>query len=155
MPPPQCPECGRFLSNDFVQGLLAEDEPCPRCGSMLQAAQFRDSPAVQQAPEPLAASVRPPDLPPESVRRAEDGRDVLEGWDERTGTLPDPDATAGRDELLVTVGTIVVAGVAGGLVGALVAPRHRSVGTAVGTLVAAAAAAAGSRIFAAPPGELW
>jgi ribosomal protein S27AE len=35
VPPPQCPECGRFLATAFVNQIKASASPCPRCGTSL------------------------------------------------------------------------------------------------------------------------
>ena len=35
MPPKRCPECGRFLANEFVASLATASAPCPRCGTSL------------------------------------------------------------------------------------------------------------------------
>jgi ribosomal protein S27AE len=35
VPPPQCPECGRFLATAFVNQIQASARPCPRCGTSL------------------------------------------------------------------------------------------------------------------------
>lgn len=145
--PPKCPSCGRFLSNDFVQGLLAEPAPCPRCGTELTADLFHGSEALVHAPEPLAESVRPPDLPPEEVRPPEE-RDPLEDWDRVPAGASPVDAGGGAMSRAVPttpyqIGAIVVAGVVGGLIGGLVTRGSRS-GTVVGTLVGAAAGALGT-----------
>lgn len=146
--PPKCPSCGRFLSNDLVQGLLAEPATCPRCERTLTADDFHGSEVLQHAPEPLAESVRPPDLPPETVRP----RDVLEGWDE----APAAEVVALRSPRVAPGGAtgavlaIVAAGVLGGLLGGLSAGRHRRLGAVVGTLLGAAGAALGLRRPGAP-----
>jgi hypothetical protein len=144
--PERCPECGRFLSRGLVQSLLAEPAPCPRCASTLTAEMFHGSDALVHAPEPLAESVRPPDLPPGSVREPEE-RDVLAGWDlapeptERRTTITAP---------LTAAAAIIGAGVVGGLIGGLSARRHRSAASVVGTLVGAGIAIAGARVLDVP-----
>lgn len=155
MPPPQCPDCGRFLSHDFVEGLAEAPSDCPRCGTSRALDDFVDYLAdanIDLAAEALSSEA--------VVHRAPDGdddqlRDVLAGWD-RPSVLPPAVPVADEDEeRFVTAATIVVAGVAGGLVGGLVFPRHRSGGAVFGTLVGAGVGAASSRIFtdmrAGPP----
>lgn len=167
MPPAQCPECGRFLAKGFVQNLATEASDCPKCGTRLSAAQFPDELGQAAAPdgpveEPAAAaelrddttpdpddlSVRPPDLDPGDVRASADG-DPLQGWDPpdadvveldrfRAGRRPPPD------------GAIVAgAGVAGALVGALVADR-RVRGATLGLVVGLAAAATARQVWTLP-----
>jgi hypothetical protein len=53
VPPPKCPECGRFLKRSLVESLTAAPTPCPRCETGLVASMF-----------PEERSVRPPDLGP-------------------------------------------------------------------------------------------
>jgi hypothetical protein len=53
VPPPKCPECGRFLKRTLVESLTADPTPCPRCETGLVASMFPDD-----------RSVRPPDLGP-------------------------------------------------------------------------------------------
>jgi hypothetical protein len=141
--PLRCPECGRFLSNEFVQGLIAEPGPCPRCETVLDADQFHGTAPLIHAPEPLAESVRPPDLPADEVVPPEE-RDVLAGWD--TDEHPERMVAAP----LGAAAAIVGAGVIGGLVGGLAARRHRSAGAVIGTLAGATAAIVSSRVFDTP-----
>jgi hypothetical protein len=76
VPPPQCPECGRFLKQSYVDQLSADPTSCPRCGTGLVASMFpedrsvrppdlgpADATAVPAAPA-ADRSVRPPDLGP-------------------------------------------------------------------------------------------
>ncbi len=157
MPPPQCPECARFLSNAFVVGLGDEPAPCPRCGTVLtvdadgapvpasEAAPAETAPAGATAPPaaeprevPEPPSVRPPDLPAAAVR----DRDVLEGWDEEA--LPGRAPAEGTPILGFTpaeLGTIVGAGLVGGLMGAWLAGEYRRLGATVGAAAAAGMAA--------------
>lgn len=169
MPPAQCPECGRFLARAFVQSLATEPADCPKCGARLSSAQFPeelgqaaspDAPVEEPAaaaelrgdatPDPDPASVRPPDLDPGEVRTAEDGaRDPLAGWDRphadvveldrfRAGRRPPPD------------GAIVAgAGIAGALVGAVLA-RRRAAGAAVGLAAGVGAAAVARQVWRLP-----
>lgn len=150
--PPKCPQCGRFLSNAFIRALLDEPATCPRCGTTLNAEQFSGSDALAMAPPD--GSVRPPDLPPESVRPTAEERDVLEGWDQPAEVIdlqarrgvPEP-AVADR---LRAMAVVMAAGVVGALLGALILRRHRRLGAILGTFAASMAsrspgAAAGRR----------
>lgn len=149
--PPRCPECGRFLSNAFVQGLLAEPGACPRCATTLTADQFHGADALLQAPEPLAESVRPPDLPPESVRPSAD-RDVLAGWDQPASVEADRSGRAGGGavagvpvrEVAGVVGAGIAGGLLGGLLGALLS-RRRTLLAVIGTLFGAGLAVLASQ----------
>jgi hypothetical protein len=142
VPPPQCPECGRFLSNGFVRGLLSAPASCPRCDALLTAGRFAGSDALATGPGSSGESVRPPDLAPASVRPE---RDVLEGWDRPTDVLPGREAGDLAAGWARTVATVVAAGVAGGLLGAVLSRRNRPVLAALGTVVGAGAAVLGSR----------
>ncbi len=146
--PRRCPECGRFLATAFVEGLLDEPAPCPRCETVLTPDRFPDlqgtATATDAAEGTPPASVRPPDLPPEEVRG-----DVLAGWDDEdlastVQQLADP-RNAG------IVAAIIGAGVAGGLIGGLVASRRRPAWTVAGTLVGAALAVLGTRVVEDDP----
>lgn len=160
MPPPQCPECGRFLSKAFMVGLGDGAADCPRCETALTADRFdaADLPASVSATEvepPSDAvtdasadtSVRPPDLPPPDV---ESDRDVLEGWDRSDAEVIDlleRRASVGGADPTTVIGTVLGAGVAGGLLGAVVARNHRPFGAIIGTLAGASGAVLGMRLF--------
>ena len=176
MPPPQCPECGRFLSKAFMVGLADGPVACPRCETDLTADRFDpdDLPealagseeAVDPEAEATAAaagvaagavedaqreepdtSVRPPDLPPGDV---DTDRDVLEGWDRPDAEVIDlleRRASVGGADPSVVVGTLVGAGLAGGVLGAVVARNNRSFGALVGSLAGASGAMLGMRLF--------
>lgn len=127
MPPQQCPECGRFLKNAFVQSLGAEPTPCPRCETGLVAAMFgleEPEPALEEAagpevpaPSPAEASVRPPDLQPTQVR--DEPADVLESWDRGVGAPSVVDRAPFPMDAVVLAG----AGLVGGLLGSLFGER--------------------------------
>ncbi len=157
--PPRCPECGRFLSKAFVEGLLAEPAACPRCATTLQAELFHGEDGPAPPPEPSRESVRPPDLPPDEVR-SEPDRDPLEDWDRGGGPTTDTRLElverAGGDLVAAPVGAalaIVGGGVLGGLVGGLATRRHRSVGAVIGTLAGASAVVLGARALGVPLGD--
>jgi hypothetical protein len=163
VPPPQCPECGRFLRHTTVASLTAEPTPCPRCETGLVAAMFPDVTSVRPPdlgtadataapPSPVSldtrGSVRPPDLVPVMVR--DEPRDVLAGWD--VGADPaelerwrDDRAPFPQDAAIV-----LGAGVVGGLLGALVAER-RGRNVALGAAVGAFGAAAVRQVWRLEP----
>ncbi len=144
MPPPQCPECGRFLSKAFMVGLTDGPEDCPRCEGSLTADRF-DPEALPASV--AAASVRPPDLPPSDVDAE---RDVLEGWDRPDAEvieLLERRASVGGADPAAVIGTVLGAGLAGGVLGAIVARNHRPFGAVVGTLAGASGAMLGMRLF--------
>lgn len=142
--PDRCPECGRFLRGDFVVGLAEGPADCPGCGVVLTAERFDD--AAARGVEDTTSSVRPPDLPVEELRTD----DVLAGWDEGHEPTVEP-LTELRElfppERLTEVFAVVAAGVAGGVLGGLLLPRHRSFGAFAGTLAGAAGALLGAGIL--------
>lgn len=149
--PPRCPECGRFLSTDFVDDLRAAPAACPRCEVELTADRFSGGEAASEPgavgePGTPPTSVRPPDLPPDDFRAVVGRDDVLAGWDEGPSGTPSVEGPVVASALAVLAG-----GVLGGLIGGLSSRRHRSLGTVVGTLLGALAALAGSRALG-PPG---
>lgn len=152
MPPPQCPECGRFLSKAFMVGLADGAADCPRCEAALTPDRFDPADLPPSVPateaEPVSdTSVRPPDLPPPDLER---DRDVLEGWDHQEAEvieLLERRASVGGAGPTTVIGTVLGAGVAGGLLGAVVARNHRSFGAIIGTLAGASGAVLGMRLF--------
>lgn len=59
MPPKRCPECGRFLSNEFVASLADASLPCPRCETPLEAdALVGGARSSRRAPRDRAAEPR-------------------------------------------------------------------------------------------------
>jgi len=165
VPPKQCPECGRFLKNAFIDALDGIGTPCPRCDGTLTAAMFAGSfggsggaagPATRSEPLLVPAggsgdevSVRPPDLEPEAVR--DRSPDVLAGWDVGVG---EAEVAAWRqDRRPVPVDTLVVvgAGVAGVVAGLLLLPEHRLRGASFGALSGFAGAATVRRVWRLRP----
>ena len=157
MPPKQCPECGRFLKNAFIDALGDIGTPCPRCEGTLTASMFEGSddaagPATRSEPMLVPAggagdevSVRPPDLEPEAVR--DRSPDVLAGWDVGVGEAEV--ASWRQDRRPVPVDTLVVvgAGVAGVVAGLLLLPEHRLRGASFGALGGFAGAATARRVW--------
>lgn len=154
MPPEQCPECGRFLSNAFVTGLAAADAPCPKCETTLVAAMFSvaetDVAEVEPA-VPTSGAVRPPDLEPQAsgatVRPPDQSH--LAGWD--TGGAPvttiDPSEHRGFDP--VVFGVLTAGGALAGLgLGGLLASKRRGLGATFGVIVGAAAGAVTAQLSA-------
>ena len=143
MPPTKCPICGRFLKNEFLQGLDEGGSPCPRCGTVLTAEMFGLEPAVATTTGPT--SVRPPDLAPVE-------RDVLDGWDRPADVIDlserrDAMRAAAAADSLVTIAMVVGGGLAGGMIGGLVLRRRRrTVGTVLGTVTGATAALVAARL---------
>lgn len=150
MAPAQCPECGRFLSTTFIASLTVESADCPKCETLLTAAQF----GLDQAPgvttpkdrdeEPAqAAELRPE--PPVDMPTPVPVRDVLADWDRGDASVRDLAAHGGRGappDAAIVGG----AGAAGLLLGVLVSER-RGRGGLVGLLIGVLAAAAARRVW--------
>jgi hypothetical protein len=146
MPPSQCPQCGRFLSRDFVLGLATEPAPCPKCELLLSPAQFPEVLGAAAAPdgpieEPVGAA---------EVRAEVTGADAepLEGWDDPGGQVVDLDRfrqEAPPADAIILAGT----GLFGAVVGALVSER-RGRGALIGLLVGLAAAAKARQVWKLP-----
>jgi hypothetical protein len=174
VPPPRCPECGRFLKSTMVELLTSTPTPCPRCGTGLVATMFPehhtvegdDGAAASVRPPDLHAStrpsappagapavvddvrgdgsIRPPDLVPVMVR--DEPRDVLAGWDEGLDAS-DPDRWREDRAPFPTDAVVVLgAGAVGALLGALVGPR-RARNAALGGV--------GGVVVAAVARQLW
>lgn len=166
MPPAQCPECGRFLKRSLVTGLAEAPAPCPGCGAELRADMFASAPVVDAAnPEsatsdtaPAAAaavdeaasdgdeaSVRPPDLVPQTVR--DDTSDVLAGWD--VGAGPDEVARWRDDTAPFPIDAAVVLGfgAAGMLAGWAVGRDGRLRSALAGAVAGAVAASVARRVW--------
>ena len=121
MPPKRCPECGRFLSNEFVVSLATASAPCPRCEAPLTPDTVVGGSARSQRTAAASdargddGSVRPPDLDPSEVRSQD--VDVLAGWD--LGATPEEVASWRVDRRPFPVDTVTV--VAGSVLGAVLA----------------------------------
>lgn len=167
----QCPECGRFLSGAFVEGLAVESTPCPKCETLLTASHFDlDGPGADARPDgadeepagaaalreeqpdlpestrdPVAAaaptSVRPPDLDPTDVRD-----DVLADWDRPGADVLDLAARRTDTSAPPDAAVVAGAGAAGLLLGALLSDR-RTRGGLLGLLLGVVAAAAARRVW--------
>ncbi len=128
MPPHQCPGCGRFLRNALVDALGEGARPCPGCGEELTSTRSGGD-----------VSVRPPDLPLDSVGAT---GDVLAGWD--VGADDDEVASWQLDRRPAPIDATIVlgAGTVGLLLGATFgAPRRgRTALLAAGTSMLIAAA---------------
>lgn len=143
MPPVQCPECGRFLANAFVMGLLTEPNDCPKCGTRLSAANFPDKLGQAAAPdgpaeEPAAAAELRSDEPPPATPG-----DPLWDWD---GGGPNQ---AAPSEPVPDAAVIAGSGAAGALLGALLS-RRRVSGAVMGLLWGVLAAAVARQVWRLP-----
>ena len=148
--PARCPECARFVSREFIAGLLVDETPCPHCGAVLTRDQFHGDEALVHAPEPLAESVRPPDLDPGAVSPAEvNGTpDPLAGWDVPSNVV-DLDvhrSQRARQRRLQQAVTAGASAAVGAVVGSLVLRRRRVVGAILGAAVGSALGAASARV---------
>lgn len=107
--PEQCPECGRFLKNDLVASLAEAEAPCPKCGTSLTAAMFGVVPAT-----------------PTGEGRDHRRGDPLAGWDEGEGS-------SGRGIVIaLEPDEALLAGIGGGILGALVLRERPGVGALLG-----------------------
>lgn len=106
--PQQCPECGRFLKNDLVTSLAETDAACPKCGNALTAAMFGIEPARGR-------------------RRRRSGGDPLAGWDQ-------DGSGGGSGELVIALepDEALLAGIGGGILGALILRDRPGVGALFG-----------------------
>ena len=166
MPPPQCPECGRFLATAFVEQIATEPAPCPGCGAELSFEPEDDTPAAAAssgdedtagddvadegaAPEGDSAAPEDEDVDAPHPAPADAPGDVEP--DPGTAVRP-PDRPADRDPLAgwdetVTLPApddeldpaVLAAGVGiGALLGILLGGRdHRALGALLGALLGA------------------
>ena len=156
MPPKRCPECGRFLSHEFVVSLATASAPCPRCEAPLTPNTVVGGSARSQRTAPAGpdargddGSVRPPDLDPSEVRSQD--VDVLAGWD--LGATPEEVASWRVDRRPFPVDTVTVAAgsVLGAVLAGLVAKEHRTGWIAAGAIGGAGIAGASRRIWELRP----
>lgn len=96
MPPPQCPECGRFLATAFVEQITTEPAPCPGCGTELSLA---PDDGADGAAKPDEA---PPVPPPAATLPADEAAGVEEALDEDDAADDDSDADAATDDVDAT-----------------------------------------------------
>jgi hypothetical protein len=146
MPPSQCPQCGRFLSRDFVLGLATEPAPCPKCELLLSSAQFPE--VLGAAAEPDAPDEEPAGAAEVRAEVADADPDPLDGWDEPGGQVVDLDRfrqEAPPADAVILAGT----GLFGAVVGALVSER-RGRGALLGLLVGLGAAATARQVWKLP-----
>ncbi len=133
-------------------GLPEAPAPCPRCGTELTADRFGGGTPVDVA-DPAEddvlladapASVRPPDLPPDAVRDADD---PVAGWDVGVPV----GVAAVRDERPFPLDTVVVVGAAGvGLALGLALGRRRGRDAVLGALGGAVGAGIARRVWQLP-----
>jgi hypothetical protein len=195
VPPPKCPECGRFLKQSLVASLSDEPTPCPRCETGLVATMFAQGtdggvetdggleatvettggveavdgersvrppdlgisdpvPVAVQAPtlaeghDADRGSVRPPDLPPVTVR--DEPRDVLADWDRGFDPIAADPWRADRAPFPVDAVVVGGAGALGALVGALASDR-RLRGATIGGLAGVVGAAVFRQVWRLEP----
>jgi hypothetical protein len=172
VPPKQCPECGRFLKNAFIQALGDRGTACPRCDRTLTAAMFEDEvltggrtipvPAGgssddpgdggplggSEAPEvhePDEVSVRPPDLEPDAVR--DRTLDVLAGWDVGVSEAEVAAWRQDRRPFPTDTVSLIGAGATGLLLGLLLVPQHRVRGASLGALAGVVGSAVARQVW--------
>lgn len=165
MPPKQCPECGRFLKNAFVDALANGPVACPRCEATLDASRFAggapgripvpaggsgdDEPdparAGEPAPRPDEVSVRPPDLAPDTVRDGTD--DVLAEWDHGASAAEIASWRADRRPFPLDTVVVIGGGVAGLIAGLIGGRDHRVRDAALGAIAGVGGAAVVRRVW--------
>ncbi len=144
MPPVQCPECGRFLSNDFVQSLAVEPSACPKCETRLTPAHFPDE--LGQAAAPAGPSEEPAAA---AELRADAAPDPLEGWDTPGAAVLDMDRYR-VDAGPPPDGAIIAGAAAMGVVVGALASSRRGRGALLGGLAGAVAAGVARQVWRAP-----
>ncbi|MDX1510148.1 MAG: hypothetical protein R3249_02270 [Nitriliruptorales bacterium] len=143
MPPAQCPECGRFLSKDFVTSLTDEPTPCPSCETPLMAADFGSSRKATPKADPVAEE-SPATPPAEAADPAADGADdPLAGWDSSgAGAWPSDTADEPSDAAVIGIAALI-----GALIGLLLGKPGRLSAMLFGAAVGAGAGAASRRVW--------
>lgn len=110
--PQQCPECGRFLKNDLVASLAQGDAPCPKCGQPLTAEMFGIVPATRSG----------------RSRRGGGTGDPLKGWDEGGAGS----GRGGQLTIALEPDEALLAGIGGGILGALILRERPGIGALFG-----------------------
>jgi len=148
VPPAQCPECGRFLSKEFVASLTDEPTPCPSCETPLMGADFGSS-RKAEPPAPAGAAAESPPEPgtaaPEEPT-AEAPSDPLEGWDQDRVVDLD-DRRAGQADGASDLAVIGIGAAIGALLGLLLGRPGRLSAAIFGALFGAGWAAAIRRVW--------
>lgn len=103
--PPRCPACGRFLSTEVVNALVAGEEACPACGRGLVA-------------DDVVGVTGPPTVE----------HDVLAGWD--AGEPPPSAVPVDRRPFPTDAAVVATAAVGGSVIAAVARPAGASRGTA-------------------------
>lgn len=160
--PADCPKCGTRLSPaHFPEELGQAAAPDGPAEEPAAAAELRDD--ATPDPDPGGAgdvpletagasdgSVRPPDLDPGAVQAGDDGRpDPLASWDRRDADVVDLDRFRSGRQPPPDAAILGGAGLAGALVGALLADR-RGRGAAFGLAVGLGAAAVARQVWRLP-----
>ncbi len=138
--PLQCPDCARFLSRTFVENLVDEDAPCPKCEELLTATVDGEEFTVHLA---SGAASEPTTADPVTTAPLQTGQrtDVLDGWDTDAPYTPavlEPSAPLDPKQLAGAAG-------AGALVGMMVLRRKRVLGLILGGAAGAAGLLASRR----------
>lgn len=145
MAPAQCPECARFLSNDFVVALATAPAPCPKCEVELTAERFRGHAGLDEvlADEPVLDADEPTLGTDEVIDLT--APQPLAGWDEPDEPVSYLDGRGPQPAGIAGLPPDVAAGVAalGALLGAVFSGHRRGTGALVGAVASLAAAAAG------------
>ncbi len=93
MPPPQCPECGRFLATAFVEQITTEPAPCPGCGTELSLA------PEEPSDEAVAPETSPPVPPPAATLPPDGDAGAVDVLDEGpSDEAPDADDAEDADD---------------------------------------------------------
>jgi hypothetical protein len=139
------PAAATVTGTDAAAGPAPEEPATPPGAAAPAATETVAASSSAGASDADADSIRPPDLDPQAVRTPDE--DVLAGWD--VGASAVEVASWQRDERPFPTDTVVVVGaaVAGGLLGALLADRHRGRWAVLGALGGAAGAGVARRIW--------